>query len=231
MVESESEIEENKEDKGQVDKILDSFEKEGDLEFVDSLVTEEKIKENLQNEEKLDCNWNFAENMMGLVIKDKFKRKRKGNYNTGKRKKVTYLDLSKCVASEEDTLPDINTQEFAGAQRNDEDILDQRKDFTGAHFTGALVTGFYVSLSTLNDDDWIVTVHLMLQAHKFLQVHIGMLQVLQKRTYFHLQVLQVHITLQVHNLVLQAPKKRIYMLLVLHLPALIGMIWEKHQIE
>ena len=96
---------------------------------------------------------------MGLVIKDKFKWKRKRNDITGKRKKVTYLDLSKCVVSEEDTLPDINTQEFIGAQRNEEDIGDQRKDFTGTHLTGARVTG------TLNDkkkelftdDDWIVT--------------------------------------------------------------------------
>ena len=36
--------------------------------------------------------------------------------------KVTYLDLSKCVASEEDTLPDINTEE----------------KFTGTPITGAL---------------------------------------------------------------------------------------------
>ena len=158
VVESESEIEENKEDKGDVLEILDCFEKEEDLEFVESLVTEENMQEKLQNEQKLDCNWNFAENVMGLVIKDKFKRKRKRNDSNGKRKKVTYLDLSKCVASEEDTLPDINTQEFTGAQRNEEDIGDQRKDFTGAHLTGARVTG------TLNDnkkemftdDDWIV---------------------------------------------------------------------------
>ena len=68
------------------------------------------------------------------------------------------MDLSKCVASEEDMLPDINTEEFTGAQRNEEDIGDQIKDFTGAHITGAHVTG------TLNnnkkelftDDDWIV---------------------------------------------------------------------------
>ena len=66
--------------------------------------------------------------------------------------------MSKCVASEEDTLPDINTEEFTGAQRNEEDIGDQRKDFTGTHLTGTHVTG------TLNDnkkefftdDDWIV---------------------------------------------------------------------------
>ena len=44
---------------------------------------------------------------MGLVIKDKFKWKRNRTGSTGKKKKVTYLDLSKCVASEEDTLPDI----------------------------------------------------------------------------------------------------------------------------
>ena len=45
MVESESDIEENKEDKGHVAKILDCFEKEEDLEFVDSLVTEENMRE------------------------------------------------------------------------------------------------------------------------------------------------------------------------------------------
>ena len=159
VVESESDIEENKEDKCHEDEILDCFEKEEDLEFVDSLVTEENMKEKSQNEQKLDCKWNFAENVMGLVIKDKFKWKRKRKDSTRKREKVTYLDLSKCVASEEDTLPDINTEEFTGAQRNEEDIGDQRKDFTGTHITGAHVTG------TLNnnkkefftDDDWIVT--------------------------------------------------------------------------
>ena len=70
----------------------------------------ENDRENkLPKEEKLDCNWNFAENVMGLVKKDKFIRKRKRRESTGQKKKVTYLDLSKCVASEEDTLPDINT--------------------------------------------------------------------------------------------------------------------------
>ena len=166
MVESENEIEENKEDRREVEDILDSFEKEETLEFVGSLVTEENMKDKSQKKENSDGNWNFAENVMGLVIKDKFKWKRKRNDSTGKKKKVTYLDLSKCVASEEDTLPDINTQEFTGAQRNEEDIGDQRKEFTGTHITGARVT------STLNgekqdiltgadllqtDDDWIVT--------------------------------------------------------------------------
>ena len=146
MVESESDIEENKEDKGHKDKILDCFEKEEDLEFIDSLVIEENMEEKSQNEQKLDCNWNFAENVMGLVMKDKFKQKRKRKDSTGKRKKVTYLDLRKCVASEEDTLPDINTEEFTGAQRNEEDIGNQIKDFTGAHITGVRVTG------TLNDN-------------------------------------------------------------------------------
>ena len=158
VVERESDVEQNKEDKCHEDEILDCFEKEEDLEFVDSLVTEENMEEKSQNEQKLDCKWNFAENVMGLVIKDKFKWKRKRKDNTGKRKKITYLDLSKCVASKEDTLPDINTEEFTGAQRNEEDIGDQRKDFTGTYITGARVTG------TLNDnkkelftdDDWIV---------------------------------------------------------------------------
>ena len=96
---------------------------------------------------------------MGLVIKDKFKWKRKRNDSNGKRKKVTYLDLSKCVASEEDTLPDINTEEFPGAQRNEEDIGDQQKDFTGTHLTGARVTGALKEnkKELFADDDWIVT--------------------------------------------------------------------------
>ena len=140
VVESESEIEENKDEIHDVEEILDSFEK-GHLEFADSLMTEENMKEKLQKEENLDCSWNFAENVMGLVIKDKFKRKRNRTGSTGKKKKVTYLDLSKCVASKEDTLPDINTQEFTGAQRNEEDIGDETKDFTGARITGAHVTG------------------------------------------------------------------------------------------
>ena len=41
------------------------------------MTEEEKMKEKLKKEENLDCNWNFAENVMGLVIKDKFKWKRK----------------------------------------------------------------------------------------------------------------------------------------------------------
>ena len=66
--------------------------------------------------------------------------------------------MSKCVASEEDTLPDINTEEFTGAQRNEEDIGDQRKDFTGTHITGARVTGALDNNKKefFTDDDWIV---------------------------------------------------------------------------
>ena len=167
VVESESEMEENGEDKEEVDDILDSFVKDERLEFVESLVTEENREKKLAKEEKLDCNWNFTEkdrekkfvkeekldcnwNIMGLVIKDKFKRKRKRRESTGQKKKVTYLDLSKCVASEEDTLPDINTEEkFTGTP------------ITGARITGALnekteemVTGAQIFRI---EDDWIVT--------------------------------------------------------------------------
>ena len=161
VVESETEIEENKEDRTHVEDILDSFEKEETLEFVDTLVTEENMEEKLEKKSKFNGNWNFAENVMGLVIKDKFKRKRKRNNSTGKKKKVTYLDLSKCVASEEDTLPDINRQEFSGAQRKEEDVGDKRKEFTGALVMGTLngekqdmLTGADL-LQT--DNDWIVT--------------------------------------------------------------------------
>ena len=115
VVESENEIEENREDRRDVEDILESFEKKETSEFVDSLVTEENMEENLQKKGKFNGNWNFAENVMGLVIKDKFKRKRKQNDITVKKRKVTYLDLSKCVANDEDTLPDINTEEFSGA--------------------------------------------------------------------------------------------------------------------
>ena len=115
VVESENEIEENREDRTEVDHILESFDKEESLEFVESLETEENIEEKLQKKGKMDGNWNFAENVMGLVIKDKFKRKRKQNDSTVKKRKVTYLDLSKCVATDEDTLPDIHTEEFLGA--------------------------------------------------------------------------------------------------------------------
>ena len=115
VVESEHEIEENREYRTEVDHILESFEKKESLEFVESLETEGNIEENLQKKGKMDGNWNFAENVMGLVIKDKFKRKRKQNDSTVKKRKVTYLDLSKCVATDEDTLPDIHTEEFSGA--------------------------------------------------------------------------------------------------------------------
>ena len=118
VVESENEIEENREDRTEVDHILELFEKEESLEFVESLETEENIEEKLEKKGKMDGNWNFAENVMGLVIKDKFKCKRKQNDSTVKKRKVTYLDLSKCVATDEDTLPDIHAEEFSGARRN-----------------------------------------------------------------------------------------------------------------
>ena len=103
--------------------------------------TEENIEEKLQKKGKMDGNWNFAENVMGLVIKDKFKRTRKQNDSTVKKRKVTYLDLSKCVATDEDTLPDIHTEEFSGARRKDDNVGDKRKGFTGAFVTGARITG------------------------------------------------------------------------------------------
>ena len=151
VVESENEIEENREDRTEVDHILESFEKEGSLEFVENLETEENIEEKLQKKRKMDGNWNFAENVMGLVIKDKFKCKRKQNDSTVKKRKVTYLDLSKCVATDEDTLPDIHTEEFSGARRKDDNVGDKRKEFTGAFITGAHITG------TLNREKLSVT--------------------------------------------------------------------------
>ena len=52
-----------------------------------------------------------------------------------------------------------NTEEFTEAQRNEEDIGDQRKDFTGAHITDAHVTGAlnYNKKEFFTDDGWIVT--------------------------------------------------------------------------
>ena len=151
VVESENEIEENREDRTEVDDILESFDKEESLEFVESLETEENIEEKLQKKGKMGGNWNFAENVMGLVIKDKFKRMGKQNDSTVKKRKVTYLDLSKCVATDEDTLPDIHTEEFSGARRKDDNVGDKRKEFTGALVTGAHITG------TLNREKLSVT--------------------------------------------------------------------------
>ena len=60
----------------------------------------------------------------------------------------------------------INTQEFTGAQRNEEDIGDETKDFTGTQITGAHVTGalnikkkeLFTGAQLLDtEDDWIVT--------------------------------------------------------------------------
>ena len=84
--------------------------------------------------------------------------------------------MSKCVASEEDTLPDINTEKFTGAQRKEEYIGVQRNEFTGAPITGTPITGASITgapiTGTLNEnkeelimgaqifrieDDWIVT--------------------------------------------------------------------------
>ena len=141
VVESEIEVEENKEDRSEVDNILECFEKEECLEFVETLETEDNIEKKLQKKGKMDSNWNFAENVMGLVIKDKFKRKRKQNDSSVKKRKVTYLDLSKCVATDEDTLPDINAEEFSGAQRKEEYVGDERSGFTGELVTGARITG------------------------------------------------------------------------------------------
>ena len=68
------------------------------------------------------------------------------------------MDLSKCVASEEDTLPDINTEKFTGAQRTEEDIGVQRNEFTGAPITGAPITSTLNEIKILEiEDDWIVT--------------------------------------------------------------------------
>ena len=141
VLESEHEIEENREYRTEVDHILELFEKEESLEFVESLETKGNIEEKLQKKGKMDGNWNFAENVMGLVIKDKFKRKRKQNDSTVKKRKVTYLDLSKCVATDEDTLPDTHTEEFSGAQRKDDNVGEKRKEFTGTSVTGACITG------------------------------------------------------------------------------------------
>ena len=141
VVESENEIEENREDRTEVDDILESFDKEESLEFLESLETEENIEEKLQKKGKMDGNWNFAENVMGLVIKDKFKHTRKQNDITVKKRKVTYLDLSKCVATDEDTLPDIHTEEFWGARTKDDNVGDKRKEFTGAFVTGTCIMG------------------------------------------------------------------------------------------
>ena len=88
VVESENEIEENKEDRTGVDEILESFEKEEILEFVESLDSQENIEEKLEKKLKLYGNWNFAENVLGLVIKDKFKCKRKKNDITVKKRKL-----------------------------------------------------------------------------------------------------------------------------------------------
>ena len=68
VVESKTKIEENKEDRTHVEDILDSFEKEETLEFVDTLVTEENMEEKLEKKLKFNGNWNFAENVMGLVV-------------------------------------------------------------------------------------------------------------------------------------------------------------------
>ena len=51
------------------------------------------------------------------------------------------MDLSKCVATDEDTLPDIHTEEFSGARRKDDNVGDKRKEFTGAFVTGTRITG------------------------------------------------------------------------------------------
>ena len=85
------------------------------------------------------------------------------------------MDLSKCVASKEDTLPDINTEKFTGAQRKEEYIGVQRNEFTGAPITGAPITGASITSTPITgalnekkedlimgtqifriEDDWIV---------------------------------------------------------------------------
>ena len=78
---------------------------------------------------------------------------------SAQKRKVTYMDLSKCVATEEDTLPDINTEEFTGAQEMKEHITGTR--VTGAHITGAqnnikeetVVTGILVTAAI--EGNWI----------------------------------------------------------------------------
>ena len=159
VVESDNEVEENTEDRSEVDNILESFEKEESLEFVETLETGDNIEKKLHKKGKMDGNWNFAENVMGLVIKDKFKCKRKQKDSSVKKRKVTYLDLSKCVATDKDTLPDINTEEFSGAQRKEDYVGDKIKDFTGAFVTGTRITG------ALNREKHTVTGMDVLQRH------------------------------------------------------------------
>ena len=61
------------------------------------------------------------------------------------------MGLSKCVATDEDTLPDIHTEEFSGARRKDDNVGEKRKEFTGTFVTGARITG------TLNREKLSVT--------------------------------------------------------------------------
>ena len=160
VIGNESNVEDKKEDCDQVDNILDVFDKEEDFVMLESLGIDDNTEEKLPKERKLDSNWNFAENRMGLVIKDKFKGKRKRRESmSAQKRKVTYMDLSKCVATEEDTLPDINTEEFTGAQEMKEHITGTR--VTGAHITGAqnnikeetVVTGILVTAAI--EGNWI----------------------------------------------------------------------------
>ena len=60
---------------------------------------------------------------------------------------MTYVDLSQCTVGEEDELPDILSDEFPGAQVNEDDCitplftvnlkLGKEDEFTDAPFTGA----------------------------------------------------------------------------------------------
>ena len=87
----------------------------------------------------------FVEDVMGLVIKDKYKRKRKKREMNVKRKsEITYVDLSSCTVTQDDTLPDLDREIFTGAQyeygfnemRSATDGVRTDTHTIGAQFTG-----------------------------------------------------------------------------------------------
>ena len=81
------------------------------------------------NENRQSC---FAENVMGLVIKEKFKNKRKRHmFRVNITREAVPVELSESTMPDDDTLPDLDTETVPPAE----------KMFKGAHFTGVHVTG------------------------------------------------------------------------------------------
>ena len=131
-----------------MDKLLEHFDKEEVKKGREEKEEKKNEKEVLVERRKRS----FAEEFLGLTKNPRYeepiKKRRKLNSQKSKvEERVTYVDLSHCTIAEEDELPDIPSDEFPGAQANENDCITplftanlnvgKEDEFTGTLFTGA----------------------------------------------------------------------------------------------